>query len=187
MECPECGGNVSYDNVRGEYVCNNCGLVVEDNAIDYGPEFRIFDKTDLTRVRTGPSNAPTLSTLIGSEGKDAYGRKLNSKRREEMFRIRKWQKIEVIEDIRRRKKDFQKLVIKYCMKISLPRDIPEIAIGIYDKLRKHDLLVGYNNDDIAVATIYIACRMKKEAIPLRIIARHMNRDSDKIARLCNKI
>ncbi|MFB6192570.1 MAG: TFIIB-type zinc ribbon-containing protein, partial [Haloarculaceae archaeon] len=38
--CPECGGSVVADSERGETVCEECGLVVEDDNIDRGPEWR---------------------------------------------------------------------------------------------------------------------------------------------------
>ena len=186
MICPECGGGVSYDAERGEYVCNNCGLVVEDCAIDYGPEYRIFEKTDWDKVRAGPPDS-SLTTVIGLEGKDAYGKKLSSKKRGEIYRIAKWQRRNKLERPTRRRKEFQKLVTKYCAKLGMQRDIPEIVMGIYSKLRENDAITGYNNEDVAVAMIYIACRLKREAIPLKVISSHLNRDGDKIAKLYTKI
>lgn len=40
MECPECGGRVVY--YRSEYVCDSCGLVVEEE-IAY-PSLRVSDE-----------------------------------------------------------------------------------------------------------------------------------------------
>ncbi len=43
-ECPECGGtHISKDYDRGEFVCDDCGLVIGDKIIDQGPEWRAFD------------------------------------------------------------------------------------------------------------------------------------------------
>ena len=42
--CPSCGStDLIYDTERGELVCNNCGLVIEENITDTGPEWRAFD------------------------------------------------------------------------------------------------------------------------------------------------
>ncbi|ERJ06657.1 Transcription initiation factor IIB 4 protein, partial [Halorhabdus tiamatea SARL4B] len=41
--CPECGGDLVTDSERGETVCAECGLVVEEDEIDPGPEWRAFD------------------------------------------------------------------------------------------------------------------------------------------------
>jgi transcription initiation factor TFIIB len=50
--CPVCGGSVITDLQRGEVVCAQCGLVVAEETIDTGPEWRSFDKEK--RVRTAP-------------------------------------------------------------------------------------------------------------------------------------
>ena len=44
--CPECGGNVTADSEHGETVCTECGLVVEEDEIDRGPEWRAFDSAE---------------------------------------------------------------------------------------------------------------------------------------------
>ncbi|MFP3215580.1 MAG: TFIIB-type zinc ribbon-containing protein, partial [Candidatus Micrarchaeota archaeon] len=53
--CPSCGStDIVYDAERGELVCNNCGLVIEENVTDTGPEWRAFDADQRnTRSRTG--------------------------------------------------------------------------------------------------------------------------------------
>jgi len=42
--CPECGGRTRVD--AAERVCTDCGLVVEADRIDHGPEWRSFDDDD---------------------------------------------------------------------------------------------------------------------------------------------
>ncbi|MFC6730936.1 TFIIB-type zinc ribbon-containing protein, partial [Natronoarchaeum mannanilyticum] len=42
--CPECGGRL---NASGdETVCGECGLVVGEDEIDRGPEWRAFDAAE---------------------------------------------------------------------------------------------------------------------------------------------
>jgi transcription initiation factor TFIIB len=50
MRCPACGGRLITDLQRGEVVCAQCGLVVAEETIDTGPEWRSFDNE--RRVRT---------------------------------------------------------------------------------------------------------------------------------------
>src|SRR2546423_7573585 len=39
--CPECNsGHLSFDYERGELICEECGLVLTDQMIDQGPEWR---------------------------------------------------------------------------------------------------------------------------------------------------
>ena len=42
-KCSECGSrDLERDDTRGEVVCLMCGLVVEDNVIDHGAEWRVL-------------------------------------------------------------------------------------------------------------------------------------------------
>jgi transcription initiation factor TFIIB len=43
-KCPECGGiNLFWNKEKGEVICKDCGLVVEDKMVDFGQEWREFD------------------------------------------------------------------------------------------------------------------------------------------------
>ncbi|MFB6256831.1 MAG: TFIIB-type zinc ribbon-containing protein, partial [Haloplanus sp.] len=44
--CPECSGSLVTDEEHGETVCADCGLVVEEDEIDHGPEWRAFDSSE---------------------------------------------------------------------------------------------------------------------------------------------
>ena len=46
LTCPECGGQLATDTEHGETVCVDCGLVVESDEIDRGPEWRAFDSRE---------------------------------------------------------------------------------------------------------------------------------------------
>ncbi len=46
-QCPECDGWVTTNAI--ETVCEDCGLVIEANRIDHGPEWRAYD--DSVRVK----------------------------------------------------------------------------------------------------------------------------------------
>ncbi|MFB6142116.1 MAG: TFIIB-type zinc ribbon-containing protein, partial [Halorientalis sp.] len=75
-ECPECGGTLSVDEAQGETVCADCGLVVEEDEIDRGPEWRAFDaaeKDEKSRVGAPTTNMmhdKGLSTNIDWRDKD---------------------------------------------------------------------------------------------------------------------
>ena len=44
-KCPECGSsNLIYDEQKGELICGKCGLVIEENMIDQGQEWRQFEE-----------------------------------------------------------------------------------------------------------------------------------------------
>ena len=94
QRCPDCGAtNAIRDESRGEVACANCGLVLDTNAIDSGPEWRAFTSEERDkRARTGsPINYALqdhdLSTMIDWRNRDASGRQINSNRRAEIYRL----------------------------------------------------------------------------------------------------
>jgi RNA polymerase subunit RPABC4/transcription elongation factor Spt4 len=54
-QCPKCGSkNLSKDYSRAELICKDCGLVIDEELIDHGPEWRAFDSEQREkRARTG--------------------------------------------------------------------------------------------------------------------------------------
>ncbi|MFB6143664.1 MAG: transcription initiation factor IIB family protein [Halorientalis sp.] len=76
-QCPECGGHLVQDTEHGETVCEECGLVVEEDEIDRGPEWRAFDaaeKDQKSRVGAPTTNMmhdKGLSTNIGWQDETA--------------------------------------------------------------------------------------------------------------------
>ncbi len=54
-KCPECGSiNLILHKEKGEMVCKECGLVIEEKMIDFGQEWREFDSEQADkRRRTG--------------------------------------------------------------------------------------------------------------------------------------
>ncbi len=96
--CPECGSlNLIEDYDQGETICQDCGLVLAQNAMSRGPEWRAFTKEEKdSRGRVGiPTSFSIhdkgLSTVIDRVNRDAYGRQLSPETRMEMLRLRKWQ------------------------------------------------------------------------------------------------
>ena len=44
-KCPECNSShLIYDEARGELICGDCGLLVEEKMVDTSHELRSFDK-----------------------------------------------------------------------------------------------------------------------------------------------
>ncbi|MFW6321558.1 MAG: TFIIB-type zinc ribbon-containing protein, partial [Halohasta sp.] len=61
LQCPECSGNVITDDEHGETVCDDCGLVITEDSVDRGPEWRAFDSAEKDqKSRVG---APTTNTM----------------------------------------------------------------------------------------------------------------------------
>ena len=64
-ECPQCGStDLIGDYERAEVVCANCGLVIDDNLVDMGPEWRAFDHEQRDkRTRVGAPITYTIHDL----------------------------------------------------------------------------------------------------------------------------
>ena len=82
-DCPECKSkNLVHDYDSGETICGDCGLVLYEQTMDKGPEWRAFTQEEkASRSRVGmPTNYSIhdkgLSTQISQVDRDAFGRKL---------------------------------------------------------------------------------------------------------------
>jgi transcription initiation factor TFIIB len=164
--CPSCGsGDIIFDSERGEYVCNNCGLVIEENVTDVGPEWRAFDADQRNaRARTGapikymkPNKG--LVTEIDMYNKDIRGAKLPSKRQAQLYRIRKWHKRASIASSSER----NYLVAlpelnRVASYLGLPDNIRESAALLYRQCVKNNLIRGRPIETVVNAALYATCR-----------------------------
>jgi transcription initiation factor TFIIB len=96
-KCPECGGTQFIeDESRGEMICASCGLVLKEDIIDRGQEWRAFDSEQMSgRARTGAPLTFTkhdkgLTTEIGKGLGELY--KVPGKKRAQYYRLKKWHK-----------------------------------------------------------------------------------------------
>jgi transcription initiation factor TFIIB len=163
--CPECTGSLVTDEEHGETVCADCGLVVEEDEIDRGPEWRAFDSSERdSKSRVG---APTtqmmhdkgLSTNIGWQNKDAYGRTLSSRQREKMQRLRTWnERFRTRNSKERNLKQALGEIDRMASALGLPENVRETASVIYRRALSDDLLPGRSIEGVATAALYAAAR-----------------------------
>ncbi|MFB6106292.1 MAG: transcription initiation factor IIB family protein [Halobacteriaceae archaeon] len=163
--CPECGGRLTADAEHAETVCESCGLVVDEQQVDRGPEWRAFDSAERdSKSRVG---APTttlmhdkgLSSVIGWQDSDSYGNALSSRQRRKMQRLRTW-------DERFRTRNHKERNLKQALgeiermgsALGLPEDVRETASVIYRRALTEDLLPGRSIEGVATAAIYAAAR-----------------------------
>ncbi len=164
--CPECGGPLISDESHGETVCGDCGLVVESNEIDRGPEWRAFDSAE--RDQKSRVGAPTtnmlhdqgLSTNIGWQDKDAYGNTLSSSQRQKMQRLRTWnERLRTSDHSERNLKQALGEIERMASALGLPENVRETASVIYRRALEDDLLPGRSIEGIATASLHAAARM----------------------------
>jgi len=187
--CPECDGNLIVDEERGETVCADCGLVVEENEIDRGPEWRAFDskeKDEKSRVGAPTTNMmhdKGLSTNIGWQDKDAYGNSLSSRQREKMQRLRTWnERFRTRNSKERNLKQALGEIDRMASGLGLPDNVRETASVIYRRALDEDLLPGRSIEGVATASLYAAARQANAPRSLDEVARVSRVEKDEIAR-----
>lgn len=164
--CPECGSShLSRDYSRGEFVCEKCGLVIDDQMIDQGPEWRAFDSEQgEKRGRTGAPITLTihdkgLSTEIGWKNKDSYGKSIPTRNRAQLYRLRKWQRrIRVSNATERNLAYALSELDRMASSMGLPRNVRETAAMIYRKAVNKNLIRGRSIEGVVAASLYGACR-----------------------------
>ncbi len=189
LVCPECGGHLRADEERGETVCADCGLVVAEDSIDRGPEWRAFDAAE--KDRKSRVGAPTtnmmhdkgLSTNIGWQDKDAYGRSLSARQRQKMQRLRKWnERFRTRDSKERNLKQALGEIDRMASALGLPDNVRETASVIYRRALNEGLLPGRSIEGVATASLYAAARQANTPRSLDEVANVSRVDKDEIAR-----
>ena len=154
----------------GELIHEETGLVLEDDQIDRGPEWRAFthsERQDKSRVgapTTKTMHDKGLTTTIDWKNQDAYGRSLSSEKRSQMHRLRKWQERIRTKDAGERNLQFAlSEVDRMASAMGVPRAVREVASVIYRQALSEDLIRGRSIEGVSTAALYAACR--KEGIP----------------------
>jgi transcription initiation factor TFIIB len=188
--CPECGSqNLIHDYDSGETVCGACGLVLSEQMMDKGPEWRAFTQEEKeSRSRVGiPTSYSVhdkgLSTAISRIDRDAFGRKLPLSTRLQMWRLRKWQiRSRVHSSIDRNLAQAMAELDRLSDKVYVPSPIKEKAAVIYRKALDKGLVRGRSIAAIAAAALYAACRTSGTPRTLREISEASLVDKKDVAR-----
>jgi len=170
-QCPECTSASLVKNADGsELVCEECGLIIEEDQIDPGPEWRAFNHSERqSKSRVGAPTTQTmhdkgLTTTIDWKNKDAYGRSLSSEKRTQMHRLRKWQERIRTKDAGERNLQFALSEIdRMSSALGVPRSVREVASVVYRQALNEDLIRGRSIEGVATSALYAACR--NEGIP----------------------
>jgi transcription initiation factor TFIIB len=165
-QCPECGStHLTKDYSRAELVCNSCGLVIDEDLIDHGPEWRAFDSDQQEkRARVGAPMTYTihdkgLSTMISWQNKDSYGKSIPTRNRAQLFRMRKWQSRSRVSNASERNLAVALTELdRLSSGIGLPRTVRETAAMIYRKAALKNLVRGRSIHGVTAASLYAACR-----------------------------
>ncbi len=158
--CPECGSiNLVYDEQKGEVICNDCGLVVEEKMVDTGQE--MYGKSE-SGEKKGRGGAPLsmqkfdkgLTTNVG-EISDIY--KLESGATRKFLRLKKWQE-RVSTSIERNLRLAMAELRRVASFLNLPTVVRDEASRIYNFVLQRGLVRGRSMESVIAACIYSACR-----------------------------
>jgi len=160
-KCPECGSiNLFHNKEKGEIICKDCGLVVEDKMVDFDQEWREFESEDAEkRRRTGAPMTYTqydqgLGTEVGQKA-DLY--KLEGKDKNKFFRLRKWH-ARISTAIERNLKLALAELKRVSSYLKLPKSVEEEAARIYTLAVQRGLVRGRSMESVVAGSLYAACR-----------------------------
>ena len=159
--CAECGGQVRTNSI--ETACEDCGLIIDEQRIDHGPEWRSSADHADSQSRVGPPRTVArhdngLSTEIG-RWRDGNGNQLAGSKRSRLSRMRR-------EHSRGRfgSKAERNLahglgeVRRITSALGLSESIRNQACQLFRSAQNEDLLRGRSIEAISAASVYSACR-----------------------------
>lgn len=154
--CPECMGKVISLLERGEIVCGQCGLVINERIVDISHSGkRAFTKQEKeSRERTGSP----ISILLPDMGLSTVIDKSNIKN-PDLKRAAKWNS--------RMTWDKRNMLIattelkRIGSNLTLPTHVKKTAIRLYIEAFKKKLLRGRSINGMVAACLYFACRERK--------------------------
>lgn len=163
-DCPECSGPVGTDG--SEKVCESCGLVVEEEKVDHGPEWRAFDdseRDEKSRVgspQTHLIHDKGLSTNISWRDKDAYGNSLSSSQRQKVQRLRKWnERFSTKNTDERTRKYANGEIDRISSALGIPKQQREMIAVMFKRCQEEeDILPGRSIEGVVSACVYATCR-----------------------------
>ena len=166
LTCTKCGNaHLTKDYSRAEIVCEKCGLVIDADLIDQGPEWRAFDndqhekKSRIGSPMTYRLHDKGLSTSISWQNRDAYGHSIPPRNRAQLYRLRKWHTRTRISDGTEKNLSLALSSLdRMSSMLNLPRNIRETAAMIYRKASRLKLTRGRTIEGITTAVLYAACR-----------------------------
>jgi len=154
--CPECDG--ALRSTDRETVCTECGLVVAEDNIDRGPEWRSFDDDDTNPERTGAPLTRSrhdrgLSTEIGRSTR------VKGRKRRRLVRMRRQHNRTKIGSKAERNQVYGFTEIRRLVSaLGLSETIRDRACVLFESAQDADLLRGRSLEGFAAAAVYATCR-----------------------------
>lgn len=187
--CPECGSDRLIRGDRDEVHCDSCGLVLDADPIDPGPDWRAFDASERDeRARAGAPATYTLhdkglSTVMGWPGRDSLGNATPAATRSQLHRLQTWnRRLKMASGAERNLAHALGELRRMTVRIGAPRSVRETASVLYRQAMEDHLVEGRTIDSVAAAALYAACRRHDLPRTLEEIAEVSPADKKEIAR-----
>jgi len=188
-KCPKCGStNLIKDYDTGEEVCSKCGLVVSDDIIDTGPEWRAFTSAEKnSRPRVGMARSYALYdmglTTSFKGNRDAMGNRLDLETMNRMKKLKRYDTRSKMDDTWGRNLSIAMAELdRMATSLHIQQNVKERAALIYRKALKMDLIRGRSIDAFIAASVYAACRVMKVPRPLKTVSKASTRQHSEVSR-----
>ncbi len=169
--CPECRStHLVADDIRGELVCDDCGLVLEDHTVDLSPDWSAYVAEDVRRLaHTGVPRdrlygAASLTTVIPSPFRDGHGNSIPVETRGALHRIQRLQRhASHALPGERSIPEAARILDRLVASLDLPKNVRDEAAFLCRKAIQRGLARGRSLELLVAATVYAACRL--EGVP----------------------
>ena len=176
--CSECGGRLLSDQLHGELVCQNCGLVSEEGLL--GKELELGDVNGEAYEQGQPmrSHHFTVCRRLGSSmlstRRDGKGKLLPDEKKRQLWRLEKMdQRSGFKSGTERNLNQALKELRSMCLAMGLPEHVASTSALYYKFAVKKRLTVGRTVDDLLCAAIYCACLRTNYPLTLAELSRSL--------------
>ena len=153
------------DPTTGEITCGDCGIVLCEKVIDFGPENITQTNDDYqNNARTGQKISLKmadmgLSTVIQSQNKDSSGKALSAQNKRSFYRLRMWDRNSRADITKQSYIKAFTFLDGIRSKLGLPDHVVEKSAYLFRKVEQKKLLTGRSNQSVLCAVVYMACRI----------------------------
>ena len=153
------------DATTGEITCGDCGVVLCEKIIDFGPESSTQTNNDYqNNARTGQKISLKmadmgLSTVIQSQNKDSSGKSLSVQNKRSFYRLRMWDRNSRADITKQSYIKAFTFLDGIRSQLGLPDHVVEKSAYLFRKVEQKKLLTGRSNQSVLCAVVYMACRI----------------------------
>jgi transcription initiation factor TFIIB len=169
-ECPaeSCAGTIITDDKSKEQYCEDCGLVIADDTIDHGPEWRALnnersqDKSRVGSPLTVTIHDYGLTSHMGSLHRDGNGNKISYEKRQRLQRLETWDnRFRTTDSKQRTMQQGLTEVKRLTSALGVSDLVCEMASTVFRKASQNDLLPGRSIEAMAGGAVYAAARINE--------------------------